>query len=209
MVFQRPTAGSAAEAAPATSRAAGSSTVASRERVLRISPPGRKARPWQPGRRATLAQSPNPAYACVRSAVQQAGVVALGGLRFLRRGGRRGGGNARFARHLLHLTHGDLADPGGVGPHRILPGAVLLWIPVALVIELGAIDGDVLPTRAGDIDLDVAGEAGAAAGGVAACTAQGGRQARFGGLVAVGGVDLGADFHGTGAFGLAQRIPVA
>src|SRR5690606_19614190 len=76
MVFQRPTAGSAAEAAPATSRAAGSSTVASRERVLRISPPGCKARPWQPGRRATLAQSPNPAYARVRSAVQQAGVVA-------------------------------------------------------------------------------------------------------------------------------------
>src|SRR5690606_8064788 len=95
----------------------------------------------------------------------EAALVAFRRLRFL-------GVDLRFhlrdagARHGFELAHADLADPG-LHPDAVVPGQVLVRIPVALVVELRAVDR-LVTVGSGHIDLHVAGEAGAAASDLAA-----------------------------------------
>src|SRR5690606_5719602 len=88
--------------------------------------------------------------------------------------------------HGLDLAHGDPADARR-HPDRVVPGLVLLGIPVLGVVERRAVDL-LHAAGAGNEDLHVAGRPQPAAGGLAVLAAQDRRDARLRGLVAVLGV---------------------
>jgi hypothetical protein len=122
---------------------------------------------------------------------------------------RRCPGRSRgcLTRDLLDLADGD-AHAVGVAPDAVLPGPVLLRVPVALVVELRAFDH--LRTRgSGDLDLHAAVEAGAAAGHLALADAQLELVTRLGRGVAELRVDGLALLHGAVAVAGGQVLPVA
>src|SRR5690606_3324057 len=205
MVFQRPTAGSAAWAiGSASTSAAVEQTISNLDM---FSPRrGRGPRPGA-GRNPKATGSAGVWLVSIVTFDAKSQFVARWRRRFRCVGVWRGFRDPRWdGKRVFHLAHGNPAD-SRLHPDCVVPGAILLGIPVPFIKELRSID-PVVSGGTWDIDLQVADRADPRPGEFVAPSTYRGLQSGLCSRITISCIDRSAFFHGPLALSFVQRRPI-